>query len=442
MIINHFSTYPYGGAATAADRIHQGIRERGLDGGDVNSRFFYSINDREPPADLSFVKLNAGPSVSKSIWQPFRKRANRRRLNKIYRLYDTHIAGRPEGLEVFSMPEQPDETAFDWNRLGGDVANLHWIAYGADYPSFFGSIPRHVPIVWTLHDMNPFTGGCHYSGDCSRFTLGCGQCPQVVAASDDDVSRDSFEVKRKVLKDRQLTIVTPSRWLGELAKQSSILPPSTRFETINYGLDLSQFRPLPKQDSREALDLGIAPDTVLIAFGAEAISNRRKGFHHLLEALRRLSTTNNVECLVFGSGEIPDDPRLPKMHQLGFIKNIRKQVEIYSAADLVVVPSREDNQPQVGLEAMACGTPVVGFDAGGIPEYVRDGHTGLIARLGDERHLAERISWLIERSEARQQMGDNALKMMRREFEMKTQTNEYLRLYRDLLQSNRVERAG
>ena len=151
MIINHFSTYPYGGAATAADRIHHGIRQRGLEGGDVNSRFFYTINDREPPTDTSFVKLNAGPAASNSFWSAFRKRANRRRLKKIYRLYDTHLANRPKELEVFSMPQQPDESAFDWNHLGGDIANLHWIAYGADYPTFFGSIPRHVPILSLIH---------------------------------------------------------------------------------------------------------------------------------------------------------------------------------------------------------------------------------------------------------------------------------------------------
>ena len=176
----------------------------------------------------------------------------------------------------------------------------------------------------------------------------------------------------------------------------------------------------------------------MIGFGAEDINNRRKGLQHLIPALENLNTQNKVESIVFGSGEIKSSSGQPKVNHFGYVDSEEKQALIYSAADLVVVPSREDNQPQVGLEAMACGTPVVAFDAGGIPEYVRDGKTGLIANLGDEAHLAERISTLVDNTDARLNMGRKSRLMMEREFEVNRQSQRYLELYQLASSGNSV----
>ena len=136
------------------------------------------------------------------------------------------------------------------------------------------------------------------------------------------------------------------------------------------------------------------------------------------------------------------ESNLVKVHHFGYVDSPEKQALIYSAADIVVVPSREDNQPQVGLEAMACGTPVVAFDAGGIPEYVRDGTTGLIAKLGDESHLAERISWMANHESSRTRMGHQAREMMEQEFELNQQSAKYLDLYRRITQTGRQQAAA
>ena len=135
---------------------------------------------------------------------------------------------------------------------------------------------------------------------------------------------------------------------------------------------------------------------------------------------------------MFGGGEIPDDPALPPIHHLGFIDSTDRQRLAYSASDLVVVPSREDNQPQVGLEAMACGVPVVAFDAGGIPEYVRDRETGCLVGLGDEESLAKKISGLCDLESFRTRLGGAALEMVQSEFELSCQTQIYHDLYQSI----------
>lgn len=361
----------------------------------------------------------------------FGKRLEKKKLRRIHRQYDTHIRNRDSAAEVFAMARLPEPSTFNWDLVNADVVHLHWMSFLADYPTFFGSIPNPTPIVWTLHDMNPFTGGCHYSSGCNKFQSGCGSCPQIVAPSPTDVSADSFNVKQKSLSRKNLHIVTPSRWLGELAKTSSIFPDQTTFHVIRLGFDLKEFSPIEKNEARRLL--GLETNAVLLAFGAEDIRNQRKGFHHLLNSLPLLKTSAAVECLVFGSGDLPTDPLLPKMHEFGYVNSVEKQRLIYSAADIVIVPSREDNSPQVGLEAMACGTPVVGFNAGGIAEYVRDGVTGRLAELGNESELAGQISGLVDNEGLRQVMSGRARLMMEEEYELEAQTQKYVSLYRELV---------
>jgi glycosyltransferase involved in cell wall biosynthesis len=238
-----------------------------------------------------------------------------------------------------------------------------------------------------------------------------------------------------------MTVITPSRWLGDLAQQSDLWPNDTRFHVIRYGLDLKQFRAIDKQQARR--ELGLDTDAVLIGFGAEDINNHRKGFQHLLPALEQLQTDQPAECLVFGSGEIPDNfTALPPVHAFGYLDSPEKQVRFYSACDLVVVPSEEDNQPQVGLEAMACGTPVIGFDTGGIAEYVLPDETGLLAKLGDVEQLSHQIARLVDEPELRLQMGRNARRMMDDEFEVAAQTGKYLDVYRELIDQPALQAAG
>ena len=425
MKVNHFSTFPYGGAAAAALRTHHQLRRTNVD-----SRFFFHRNDRKEKFDDSVEQVEFITPRQGIVQRLFEGKKTKRRNKEIYRLYNQHIAGRDQKAETFSMAQLPETSHLAPHVVDADVIHLHWLAFFADYESFFGSIPRHIPIVWTLHDMNAFTGGCHYSSGCEKFQSGCGNCPQITNPDIKDVSVDSFQSKRQALAGRRHHVTAPSQWMIDLAKQSSVWPESTTFEKIHLGFNLNNFFPVEKSEARQ--QLGIESDAVLIGFGADDISSYRKGFHHLLNSLPLIESKSQVECLVFGAGEIPPSSNLPKMYSQGFIDSVDRQRLIYSAADVVIVPSREDNQPQVGLEAMACKTPVVAFDAGGIPEYVRQGETGCVVTLGDEKALAKAISGLTDLRSLRERLGRAALEMVRQEFDLKNQTKTYQRVYENL----------
>lgn len=434
MRIAHFNTFPYGGAANAASRIHHPLVSTGVD-----SQFYFGLNDKQVATDATSHQVSFPDPRPGFLGTAISGKIQRRRQRRIHRLYDRHLADRSIDGETFSMAELSEPTRLDWASLNADVAHLHWISFFADYPTFFNSIPASIPLVWTLHDMNAFTGGCHYAGGCQRFESGCGHCPQVLHGDKTDVSRSSFRAKRKSLKNRQCHVVAPCHWLLDQARLSPVWPRSTTFQVIHYGLDLDRWKPLDKQMAREKL--GIESDAILVGFGAEDIHNHRKGFQHLLGALRTTQSHSDhpskIEGLFFGSGTIDQDSTLPAMHHLGYVNQPERLQLIYSAADIFVVSSLEDNQPQTGLEAMACGTPVVGFRAGGIPEYVRDGTTGMTAPIGDEIQLARCMQQLADNRELRIQMGLNARRMMEEEFEFSRQTQRYIQLYQTLLRGGR-----
>ena len=425
LTVSHFNTFPYGGAATAALRTHAKLIQQG-----VESQYYWFRDDRKGShgPHVNQVKLESPKTTFlKSL---FGKKKRRQQQKEIYRLFNTHLQDRDPASETFSMARLPEPGAIPAHASNVDVVHLHWISFFADYPSFFGAIPQDVPIVWTLHDMNPFTGGCHYSGGCERFKSGCGSCPQIVSPGPQDVSVDSINAKRHALQGREIHVTAPSQWMLDLAKQSPVWPAGTTFTKIHLGFDLETFFPVDRTVARQ--ELGIESDAVLVAFGADDLNSNRKGFHHLLAALKQIETDCKVQCLVFGGGEIPNDPELPPIHHLGFIDSADRQRLAYCASDLVVVPSREDNQPQVGLEAMACGVPVIAFDAGGIPEYVRDGETGSLVALGDEASLAKKISGLCDLESFRTRLGNAALAMVQKEFELSKQTQLYHDLYRSV----------
>ncbi len=425
MIVNQFNTFPYGGAGTAAVRHHLEMRLQGVD-----SRFFHR-------ASLDWH--SADPSIRPALFeQPpetrgfFDKRRARIRRRKIIRQHERHLASRTSSIELFSQPELLEPTRFDPGGQWGHVVHLHWVSFLIDFPSFFAAIPRSVPLVWTLHDMNPFTGGCHYNGGCRRFASGCGQCPAIDQPGRRDLSHDAIRTKQRALAERRLHVVTPSRWLRGIAQQSPVWPQGTQFQVIANGLDTNQFRPTEKPLARRKL--GLPQNVPLIAFGAEDVENPRKGFHLLLHALRLLPAQHSIECLVFGRGRVTDArDGLPIFHEFGYVDQPERQALIYSAADVFVMPSLEDNAPQTGLEAMACGTPVVAFDAGGIPEFVMPGQTGLLAAVGNVSELARQIGDLTDHARLRQRLAAGSRKLIESEYDVRTQARKYIELYSSLI---------
>ena len=187
-------------------------------------------------------------------------------------------------------------------------------------------------------------------------------------------------------------------------------------------------------DRREArARLGLDPEATVVCFGAMDVKNIRKGSRHLVEAFSAIADLPNVVGLVFGGGELPEsqDP-LPTIHNTGPIEGTLQQRAVFSAADVFVLPSLEDNLPLTGLEAMACGTPIVGFDAGGIPDYVRVGETGLLATCGDSADLARQLRSALTNPMMLKDMSIAAREMIVSEFDSQHEASRYQHLYDSL----------
>jgi glycosyltransferase involved in cell wall biosynthesis len=323
---------------------------------------------------------------------------------------------------------------------GFDIIQLHWVSNFLNYRRFFQNVPGEVPLVWRFADMNPLTGGCHYDGDCGRFAESCGECPKLQSHNENDLSRAIWERKKSGLAhlpSNRLHIVALNSWMAEQVRRSSLFK---RFECsiIPNGVDLEEFRPVPQGIAREAL--GIPAGRQVLAFVAESAANVRKGFHLLCGALEKLKTRSNLFLLIVGDSPHAQSLNVPAL-RVGFVQSPLFLRQIYSAADLFAIPSLEDNQPNTVLEAMACGTPVVGFKAGGIPEMIDHGKTGLLVPRGDVQELALAIESLLNDERLRATMGTLARKRAEAVFSRDGQVRQYLELYSRLLVCSKGARA-
>lgn len=264
-----------------------------------------------------------------------------------------------------------------------DVIHIHWFNQG--FLSLKGLkklFKLNKKIVWTLHDMWAFTGGCHYAGDCNNYESGCGNCKFLKKPGKNDLSSKVLKRKRKVLKNKQLQIITCSNWLANKAQNSSLLKHFT-ITAIPNPIDTAIFKPGDKMALRKQLNL--PTDKKLILFGAANIMDERKGLKFLVEALKKLKDKNDqlagkAEILLFGKSNEEFLKQMPlKVNDLGLIFGEQNIARVYAAADAFVLPSLEDNLPNTVMESLACGTPVVAFNTGGIPEMIEHKKTGYLA---------------------------------------------------------------
>lgn len=328
-----------------------------------------------------------------------------------------------------------DRTMFGvepWSQCpNADVLQLHWVAGFLDYGAFFRWLPEKTRLVWTLHDMNAFTGGCHYDAGCGRFTQGCGACPALGSRQDEDLSAQVWRRKQKSLEALpagKLHIVTPSRWLAEQAKRSALLSRFPR-SVIPYGLDTDVFRPRDPHAERERL--GIPLRSKVILFLADGVSDPRKGCDLLLQALAGITDSPDLFLLTLGRGEPVEFRGFPHVH-LDAVADDSRLSSVYSAADVFVAPSLQDNLPNTVLESMACGTPVVAHSAGGIPEAVRQNETGFLVPSGDVAELGSAIRRVLENDSMRADMSRNCRRIATAEYAIDIQARRYVTLYTEI----------
>lgn len=275
-----------------------------------------------------------------------------------------------------------------------DVVHLHWVNQGFLSLTELQRILRSgKKVVWTLHDMWPVTGVCHHAGTCTKYHEHCHDCALLCRPGQDDLSSTVFGQKAKVYATAPITFVACSQWLAGQAKASG-LTKGHRVVCIPNTYDADLFHPADQAAARQQLQL--PQDKRLLLFASHKVTNAQKGLDYLLRAFRYL-TDQNIGLIVVGQMADQVRGQLPfTVYSMGYVTDEARMAAIYQAADLFVTPSLEENLPNTIMEAMACGTPCVGFCVGGIPEMIDHQHNGYVADYKNEQDLAAGIRWTLQ----------------------------------------------
>jgi len=416
--ILHIATSPTGGAGIAARRLHEALRSTG-----AASRMVVASG---AGSGDEIIELPEGARRAGAL-----KWIAAGRLHLERRLTSKAVSRE---LAYFSDDRVPGPDRLS-SRPEADVLNLHWVARFLDYGTFFPAVRDGQPLVWTLHDMAPMTGGCHYAMDCERFTARCGACPLLGSAAEGDLTRRIHRRKEAALarlRPETTRIVAPSRWLAGEARRSTLLG---RFdvEVIPNALNVDVFRPRDRSMARDAL--GLPQEGKVVLFVAQSVTDHRKGFDLLQDALTGLSGEGSVTLAALGGGgRQPVEGAVP----LGPIENEHALSHVYSAADLFVLPTRAEAFGQVLAEAMACGIPCVSFDVGGVADVVRPEETGLLASAEDVGGLRAAIERLLRDDELRRRLGARGREVAEREFSRRHVAERYRELYGELVTASRA----
>ena len=405
------NTFDNGGASRAVYRVHQGLRSAGVD-----SRMLVRYNSQKDP-------LLDGPSgavakVSASLGS---------RLDALPLWIYPH-----RNPEVWSSQWRANDTVRKIRALKPDIVHMHWIGQGflpiRAFPQW------KCPLVWTMHDMWGMTGGCHYDMECSRWRQGCGCCPQLGSEIEDDWSRRAWRAKEQAWKNVPMTVICPSRWLADTVRSSPLFRDKP-VHVIPNGLDISVFRPIPKEEARLAFNFSI--ERMLIVFGAvKSTTDSRKGFRYLESTLRILSERgwhNKAIVGIFGADKsvATKDFGFPTYY-LGNISDERRIALLYSAADIFLAPSLQDNLPNTVMEALACGTPCAAFHVGGMPDMIDHKINGYLARPFDVEDLALGIEWVLADRKRHQLLCQSAREKVVRNFSLEASVTQYIRMYEQI----------
>jgi glycosyltransferase involved in cell wall biosynthesis len=399
-----------GGAARAATRLLRGVRQQGI----------------EANLLVQFKTGSAAEVICSS--NPLRKLARRLKLF-LGMLPVRRYPNRPENN--FSAALLPDSLPATVAGIDPDIIHLHWLGASFAQVETLGKLSK--PLLWTLHDSWAFTGGCHVPFGCSRYRERCGACPVLGSSSEHDLSRRVWERKEKAWGGLDLTVVTPSRWLAECARSSSLFH-DKRIEVIPNGLETAIFQPRPREEARRAL--GLPQGKKIILFGAvQGTADPNKGFQLLREALRKLGRESyNLLAVVFGTDQAATMPDLGlPLRSLGRINDDQRLSSLYAAADVFVAPSLLENLPNTVMEAMACGTPCVAFRQGGVPDLIEHQVSGYLAVPYEVSDLAQGIAWILKDGERRAGLSSRARQKVRQDFELGRVAGSYAALYRKIL---------
>lgn len=410
-----------GGAPRAMRRLIRGLRERGH-----RVDLFCLDHDADPAGSVG-VRPVAEPGAEDAAWFFPGPYVGARRTA----LSNTVFTAQTVGCALAEVPVL--------RRY--DVINVHWVAEFLSADGLTALARLGPPVVFTLHDMAPFTGGCHYSAGCEGYAAGCTPCPQL-SGDPLGVTARVLEGKRAGLARPNVAAASPSVWLAEAARRSGVFA-GGGVHVLPNALETDLFVPAAKADAKRAF--GLDPEDRVLLFGAYHVGERRKGFEHLTAMLRHMREDGRGRALLdagrltvatFGLAAPELSEQGVRLHDLGYIGDDRRLAAAYAAADAVVLPSLEDNQPNIMLEAMACGTPVAGFAIGGLPDVVEDGVNGRLAAPFDPAALARAVLDLVADPAVAAACGRAARRTIEAGFTLGHQAERYEALFAAMLEES------
>ena len=318
-----------------------------------------------------------------------------------------------------------------------DLIHIHWINHAFLRPEDIANLLRlNKPVVWTFHDSNAFTGGCHVRYTCDKFEQECGNCPVLKNSHPGDLSHRIWKQKSRAYENTDFTIVAPSKWMAESVSRSKLLR-SRSIINIPNTLDTEIFKPLSRAESRRTL--GLSPEKFILMSGfMPSRKDLHKGTSYLIEGLEIFAREHeleieNIELVIFGNRDTINVPDFPvKTIFLGTIDTEERLALCYNSADVFLAPSLEDNLPYTVLESLACGTPVVAFTTGGIPDMVEHKINGYLAEYRSSADLAQGISWVFKHPQ-RELLRTNARAHVMAHFSENVIANRHVEMYKSLL---------
>lgn len=402
MKVTHLSFSKSGGAGSVASNLSTALVSLGIDSSLQNS---IDSDLRDKPFALPVHTLAAG--------------------------LDEYLIKSQEFSNPVSSLRERLSTKPDYLIGTSDILHLHWTPGQVPMERVGKLLDEGKSIVWTLHDMWPFTAGCHYSGHCDRYLTGCRSCPAVKPMFQ-NLAAKSFQVKQDVFAKtrKNLVFVAPSEWMKSKAKSSFLLA-NQRIEVIPNPVASVDTKALASSSEFKS-QLGVSGDSFLVVFSAANLGDKRKNLSEVIEALvslNRLKPELRLVLLLVGGGSPPESKDLPIKH-LGFLVGDDLKSAIANS-DVAVNFSKDENLSMAGIEAMALGTPLVVLNSGGNPELVSDSKTGYLVQ--DVNELQTRISELASNQSLVTQMGLAATKDFSSRFEASVVARRYLDLYNSLL---------
>lgn len=401
-----------GGASLATHRMLQGLADNGIDVKMLVQHKQSPGQDINGPTGF-FAKMLSG----------------------FYRWTDAFPLNRyPSRLRAtWSLQWFPSLIHRSIAKLNPDIVHLHWIGNGFIPISAIPKINK--PIVWTLADQWPMTGGCHYDHGCTRYQEQCGQCHQLRSRDPRDLSHKIWRHKYNNWQNLDLHLVSPSSWIAHCIRSSPLLK-KYPLSVIPYGVNLNQFYPMPKDEAKRAFHF--RNDLKLLLFvSTGGTANWRKGFSYLQSALKGMekeAAEKNWGLVLLGFKNCPKDalPKIP-IYEIEEIREQDQLARLYCAADVSILASVMDNLPNTVMESLACGTPVVAFNIDCMSDMLEHKHNGYLAQRFDINELGEGIRWVLEDRSRYDGLCRNARKTAEEKFDLALSAQRYIDLYKKIL---------